>query len=247
MQKICIIIPCYNEEKRLDTEFLTDFLRANSTLNLLFVNDGSSDATASVLDRIRSEFPDSVTVINLEKNKGKAEAVRHGMMTLSVADDFQFLGYFDADFATPLSEALPMLNLLVEKNLKFVLGSRIKRLGARVERTKTRHITGRVFSTFASLILDLPVYDTQCGAKIISRDWVETAFSKSFISSWLFDVEILARIRNNYGKATLLDQTMEAPLNTWIEKGGSKIKLVHLIKIPLELIRIHFTYNQKSK
>ncbi len=244
MQEICIIIPCFNEEIRLDKQALLSFIQENRTVNICLVNDGSRDGTLVLLYKIKEVNKENILVIDLPLNAGKAEAVRKGMAAAAEWKAFQYLAYLDADFATPLSEVASLSEAIKVRHAMFAIGSRVKRLGATVERSVVRHYFGRVFATCASILLDLPVYDTQCGAKIINREWMETAFSKPFISSWLFDVEILARLRNQYGKEQLLRLTVEVPLNTWIEKGGSKIKLSHLLRIPLELLKIHFKYNR---
>lgn len=244
MQQLCIIIPCFNEEVRLDKQALISFIQGNKTVNVCLVNDGSSDGTLVLLHEIKEINKENILVLDLPVNAGKAEAVRKGMVAASEWKPFQYFAYFDADFATPLTEVANLSETIKIRQAMFVLGSRVKRLGATVERSFVRHYFGRVFATCASILLDLPVYDTQCGAKIISRDWMETAFSRPFISSWLFDVEILARLRNQYSKEQLLKLTVEVPLNTWIEKGGSKIRFSHLLRIPVELLKIHFKYNR---
>lgn len=243
MHEICIVIPCYNEELRLDKRSLFSFMKDNPTMHFCFANDGSSDGTLKLLNEIKSTNPENILVVNKQINSGKADTVREGILAANKWKEFKYFAYFDADFATPLNEAENLLLTIRSRNGKFALGSRIKRLGANVKRKRLRHIFGRIFSTFASIILKLPVYDTQCGAKLISREWIETAFEKPFISAWLFDIEIIARIRNKYGVQTLLHNTVEVPLNIWIEKGKSKITLFHLLKVPFELLRIHFKYN----
>ncbi len=247
MQEICIIIPCFNEEKRLDQDALLSFIQRNPDVNFCFVNDGSNDGTLVLLNNIKEVNKENILIVDQPENAGKASAVRSGILGAVKWKSFKYFAYFDADFATPLNEVFTLWEVIEKKQAMFVLGSRIKRLGATVERKFFRHYFGRVFATFASILLDLPVYDTQCGAKIISRNWIESAFSNPFISSWLFDVEILARLRNEYGKDKLLELTVEVPLNRWIEKGGSKIKLAHLIRIPIELLKIHLIYNKKTK
>jgi dolichyl-phosphate beta-glucosyltransferase len=126
-----------------------------------------------------------------------------------------------------------------------VFGSRVKRLGTDIERNASRHYLGRVFATVASLTLGLPVYDSQCGAKIFRKEFVIPLFTERFVTDWLFDVEILARMCAVYG----VDQTMrgvyEAPLNEWREVGGSKLRLNHFLKAPIDLLRIRRKYRAR--
>ena len=158
--KPCVIIPCYNEERRLKVESFHSFLDSNKSIDLLFVNDGSLDKTQVVLGQLEALF-ENVSVLNLEQNVGKASAIRKGM--LHVLDkDYDHIGYFDADLATPLKEIPRFLNIFEDCNIDLVMGTRILRLGGDIQRKWNRHFLGRLFATFASFSLQLPVYDTQC-------------------------------------------------------------------------------------
>lgn len=243
MSKICVVIPCYNEASRLDVKSFSDFISENADYDFLFVNDGSADDTLHVLEKLRSDRFENVQIVNLKTNSGKAEAVRQGVMHAAATKQYSFIAYFDADLATPLYELKSMRDIVSENPaLLLVLCSRIKRLGANVERKVKRHILGRIFSTIASIILKLPVYDTQCGAKLIKADIAEDIFSDKFITSWLFDVEVIARIRNRH-RETVYNLLYEYPVKQWKDVGGSKLKLKHMVKVPLELYRINKKYN----
>ena len=109
-----------------------------------------------------------------------------------------------------------------------------------------RHYLGRVFSTAASILLNLPVYDSQCGAKLIRSDLVDVLFREPFLTKWVFDVEILARLRNCVGRESVLDTVTEVPLQAWSEVGGSKLRFTHIAKVPMELVRIARYYNRRS-
>lgn len=243
MQKACVIIPCYNEEKRLPVHQFRDFISKND-ITFCFVNDGSSDKTVKVLENLRLEFTDKIFVLNLEKNCGKAEAVRQGMLKMANSNTYGNLGYLDADLATPLQEIHNLL-LPFKSNsiLKVVFGARVKLLGRNIERTAKRHYLGRIFSTIASMILGLPVYDTQCGAKFFKQDIVPILFNDPFISKWLFDVELFARLNRLAGQNKTEELCYEYPLLIWNEIEGSRLKPSDLFKVPLELFRIHRNYN----
>lgn len=236
MADVCIVIPCYNEYLRFPKEEFLHYYNS-SNISFCFVNDGSTDDTKSMLEDI-SIGKDRIMVLNCENNRGKAEAIRYAVNYLLENNAFDYLGYFDADLATPLWE---VENLLDEaKECEMVFGSRFKRLGARIERNTFRHYIGRFFATIASLILDLPVYDTQCGAKIMSNKFAKIAFENKFLTSWLFDIEIFFRLKNKDKNNIALIK--EVPLQQWIEKGGSKIKFIHMIKVPLQLLRVYLHY-----
>ncbi|TVR40423.1 MAG: glycosyltransferase [Cryomorphaceae bacterium] len=244
MQKICVVIPCYNEASRLPVQEIKRFVaQAKPGIHLLLVNDGSTDQTAEVTENLSRDFPDRIRTLNLETNSGKAEAVRQGALFCLSWKEFDGIAYFDADLSTPLNELSRLQTVIIQNpDCAFVFGARIKLLGNQVHRNLTRHYFGRVFSTLASMILGLPVYDTQCGAKLLRASLVEVVFSKSFLSRWLFDIEVFARIVCARGYAYALGNMREVPLETWIEKGDSRITFTYLLKVPFELLRIYFNY-----
>jgi dolichyl-phosphate beta-glucosyltransferase len=242
MQKAAIVIPCYDEAARLNIEVFAQYLSSKPHIDLLFVNDGSKDDTLGVLSKLKGMNPAQIDILDLEKNCGKAEAVRLGLKLSFEKDSYTYIGFWDADLATPLEEIDHLLNFSNEGNKKIVMASRMKRMGANVERKASRHIFGRIFSTFASVILKLPVYDTQCGAKLFHAT-TRDLFNEQFVTKWLFDIEILARFRNKFGVPATLNTVIEVPLNTWKEIGGSKLKLKHLLKVPFELLKIRNKYN----
>ena len=245
---ISIIIPCFNEEKRLQVVKFQEFLNQNKTCRLLFVNDGSMDNTLDIISGIASSNNNS-NVLNLKTNVGKAEAVRQGVQYLKNNFEQEYIGYFDADLSTPLEEIEHFHELISNegKNLLMVVGSRIKRLGSNVKRNESRHYLGRVFATVASLILTIPVYDTQCGAKLFKSEIADKVFMHSFISKWFFDVEIFARLIINYNKKYIIKHVYEYPLNTWIDEGNSRIKIMDFLKVPFDLFRIYRHYHKGIK
>jgi glycosyltransferase involved in cell wall biosynthesis len=183
MQEVCIVIPCFNEEKRLKRREILDFLHTHQSAAVCFVDDGSSDGTAATLGDIRRSAPQSVLVLELPVNGGKAEAVRRGMLHAACSRRFSLIGYWDADMSTPLRELATMLDVFAhDPGCKVVMGSRVRRLGSTIQRSAARHYLGRVFSTLASLLLKLPVYDSQCGAKLVRAELVDVLFSERFLT-----------------------------------------------------------------
>jgi hypothetical protein len=157
---------------------------------------------------------------------------------------FDYLGYFDADLATPLA-AVDNLRLVLDKHpdCVFVMGSRIKHLGVNIKRDAFRHYVGRVIATVISVILKLPVYDTQCGAKLLRRGVVNSVFRDKFISPWLFDVELLARLVGLFGRPNLRGKLLEQPLQEWTEQAESRISPTYMFRMWTELYRIYRTYH----
>lgn len=242
MQKIAIVVPCYNEASRLAVAEFIAFAGHND-FHFLFVNDGSTDNTATILDQLKACLPEKIQVLHLEKNGGKAEAVRQGFLKL--LQQYTWIGYLDADLATPLQELSNMSALIQEKpQYRAVFGSRIKRMGAVIHRNPARHYIGRVFATLAGAILKLPIYDTQCGAKLLHKDILSDIFDTPFASAWLFDVELLGRIRNKLGIVATLQLVVEIPLENWQEIAGSKLKATHFFTLPFELWKVHKAINQ---
>ncbi len=247
MSSVCIIIPCYNEANRLPVETFLLYQHQHPEVTFCFVNDGSTDATAEVLQRLTHQNPRQNESLMLAQNVGKAGAVRAGML-LMCDRPVDYLGYFDADLATPL----PAINDLQQQldeypNRVMVMGSRIKYLGTDIRRSPFRHYVGRVIATCITNIIRLPVYDTQCGAKLFRRSVVAGLFADVFISPWLFDVELLARLIRQYGRADLLGgRVAEVPLKQWVEQSDSRISSTYFLKLWWELYRIYRTYRTKG-
>ena len=240
-----VVIPCYNESQRLDLAQIEEFVGGQSEVRLLFVDDGSSDATAQILANLAQRLPESVSWMQLPVNSGKAEAVRQGVL-VGLKEAPEFVGYWDADFATPLYLVGDFRRmLLTDSNLLGVLGSRVQRLGARIERNPFRHYAGRVFASLASLVLGIAVYDTQCGAKMFrAGPEMRAAFAQSFDSSWIFDVEVLARLKRMLGAKILATRLYEYPLPEWRDVAGSKLSTTRGAGAFLELWKIFRKYRR---
>ena len=246
MAETLIVVPCFNEAERLRLEAFSAHLERDPETDFILVNDGSHDQTLSLIESLAAENPQRVTVIDQKPNVGKAEAVRLG---LQQAFDLgcRHVGYFDADLATPLDEILSMRRILEQQaEIEMVFGARIQLMGRHIERNRVRHYLGRVFATIASEILQLSIYDTQCGAKLFrNNQTTRTLFSEPFKSHWIFDVEILARriaLTRFYGLPDTKDVVYEMPLETWIDVEGSKVGPSDFFRASLALNRIRRRY-----
>lgn len=244
MPKTCLVIPLYNEEKRFEKHAFEMFIKSNPDFSLILVDDGSKDRTAEIIREFATENPSQVFIKILNINSGKAEAVRVGIKLALNQVNYNYIGFLDADLSTPIDSMIEFVNYAENYHYDMIIGSRIKRIGSIIIRNPIRHYLGRIFSTFASIILDLPVYDTQCGAKLFKASQIANLFDVSFNSKWIFDVEILARWKQEYGKERTLNSIYEYPLHKWTEVGDSRLKLKHLISIPLEMISIYRHYNR---
>jgi dolichyl-phosphate beta-glucosyltransferase len=241
MMQTTIIIPCYNEEKRLPVNAFQRFAENNKNVQFLFVNDGSNDNTIGVLKTLCSQN-ERLLMINLSDNCGKAEAVRQGMSHAFEHLNSTYIGFWDADLATPLNEIEIFIDCFQKNDFQIVTGCRLLRLGANVKRKNVRHYLGRIFASAASIMLGMPVYDTQCGAKLYKAPVVPLLFDKPFISQWLFDVELLARYITIFGKEKAIKNIYEYPLFSWEDVDGSSVNIKAFYKAPVELWKIKRKY-----
>lgn len=246
MAEVVVVVPCFNEEARLDTERFLAFAEVFPPARFLFVDDGSTDGTARLLEALCGEKPASFAFFSLERNAGKAEAVRRGIVR-ALEEGAELVGFWDADLAAPL-EAVPIFRAELESNpwVHLVMGSRVQMLGRRIERTPVRHYLGRVFATVVSLMLGLRVYDTQCGAKLFrATPEVREAFREPFRTRWLFDVEILARLLCRMPPEQIdpdAPRVHEVPLRRWRDVAGSKLRPKHMLRTPVDLWTIWRAY-----
>lgn len=216
---VTLVIPCFNEEARLDVANVAALLD-DPAARVVLVDDGSTDGTLAILQGIARVQP-RVRVTALARNLGKAEAVRAGLR-VAIDDGAALVGYLDADFAAPPSEMARIVSTLRQQPaLSAALGSRVALLGSTIERSAARHYLGRVFATAASMLLGVAVYDTQCGAKAFRVDDVlRRALDEPFTTRWVFDVELLDRLLRS---GTPRSAIVEVPLRAWRDVAGSKL------------------------
>lgn len=237
--ELALVVPCYNEAERLDPEAFLQFVATHPGVQLVLVDDGSQDATGEILERMRAAAPASVTTLRHSRNRGKAEAVRAGILA-GLAQRATLVGFFDADLATPLGAIDDFLAVLRDRReVEFVLGSRVMLMGRDIRRKATRHYFGRVFATAVSHALDLPVYDTQCGAKILRANAATaTLFDPPFRSPWIFDVELIARYLRlpiGPGEPARRDRLYELVLPAWHDRPGSRLRWHDFPRAAVEL------------
>lgn len=236
---VVLVVPCYNEAARLNGDAVLKLLD-DADVRLLLVDDGSTDPTKNRLDELAARAPDRVDVLALGENRGKGEAVRVGMAR-GLRDGARAVGFLDADLSTPPREMLRVLHALDDERIDVALGSRVQLLGRHVERRASRHYVGRVFGTAASLLLDAPIYDTQCGAKAFRKTpTLEAALRAPFVSRWAFDVELLGRLRFGFDGAPPLPLSsfLEVPLLEWRDVKGSHLNAAAMLHAAADLAKI---------
>jgi glycosyltransferase involved in cell wall biosynthesis len=240
-----LVVPCFNEAARFPRAAFVEFLRTSSGCDFVFVDDGSADDTASVLANLAAEHPDRCRVLPLDENRGKGEAVRLGMLS-AMEGGTSIVGFWDSDLATPLDLVEAFLRVFETRpEVQWVVGSRVRLLGRRIDRRAWRHYLGRVFATAVSLWLGVAVYDTQCGAKLFrAGPELERLLAEPFLSRWIFDVELFARFAGARGRraAELERLVVELPLGEWRDVEGSKVRAGSFLRSFLDFLRIARTY-----
>jgi glycosyltransferase involved in cell wall biosynthesis len=241
-----LVIPCFNEEQRL---VQSEVMKCIEALNcvVVLVDDGSTDGTLGILNKLALQSPKNIEVLPLPANVGKGEAVRAGFNYAFERGATQVL-FCDADFAVGPQDLLRICNALDENpECKAVIGSRIAMVGTNIRRSVFRHYSGRAFATLVSLILGQQIYDTQCGAKVFKAEAeVKRAFSQPFLSRWAFDVEAIGRLLRMERSKQNNGLILEMPLLSWVEVPGSKLSLISQLRTVLELFRIRSSINKWS-
>lgn len=244
LQKNCVgvVIPCYNEEERLLSSEFKAFAHKNLGYHLCFVNDGSTDNTLEVLKQLKKSNPGNISIYNCKKNGGKAEAVRQGMQHLIKDQQFDYVGFLDADLSTDFRDFDDLVNTIENSDFKIVSGSRMARMGADITKESARKVISKTINLIIQSILGMPFKDTQCGAKVMDRDIASRMFKEKFITKWLFDVEVFMRMRKFYGRSYAQELICEQPLKRWIHADGSKLSMKDSVKIIGQLGQIALHY-----
>jgi dolichyl-phosphate beta-glucosyltransferase len=217
----------------MPVDSFVDHLLLNPQHFFCFVNDGSTDNTNELLAEMKQKC-NNADVLPLTQNVGKAEAVRMGVRHISKLVQSDFIGYIDADLATPLSFIAAMENEFTkDPSIDFVFGSRLLADKNSVERKTFRHLAGRWVSRRINKALGKKFGDTQCGAKLMKSNIAIEVFEHPFQSTWLFDVEILKRLLVNGN-----ENIKEIAVTQWRDVGNSKVSKWYFFKMLGELRKI---------
>ncbi|HEX8169454.1 MAG TPA: glycosyltransferase [Thermoanaerobaculia bacterium] len=240
---VIVVVPCYNEEHRLRLDDFRNFAAPGVRVEFCFVNDGSTDRTQDVIESLHAEDPSRFSVIRLDRNRGKAEAVRRGVVA-AIDRNPDLFGFWDADLATPLSELPDFLDVFnAMSRIEMVFAARVRLLGRSISRDPRRHYVGRVGATLISSSLGMAVYDTQCGAKLFRmNDTIREIFAEPFLARWIFDVEIIARFVRQRGRDAAARAIYELPIRVWHDVKGSKVKSTDFFRALNDLRKIRRAY-----
>src|SRR5947207_5896865 len=211
-----IVIPAFNEESRIaKTLRLTfDYLcNVSSESELIVVNDGSTDATATITRDVFSEAKIATRLLEDFPNRGKGAAVRSGLLAAQ-----RPIGLFsDADLSTPLEETPKLIEPIANSEVDIAFGSRaLDRRLIGVHQPWRREQAGRVFNLLVRLATGLAFWDTQCGFKAFRLDVCRPIFEAARIDGFAFDVELLYLAQ----RAGL--RIREVPVR-WNHAEGSKV------------------------
>ncbi len=215
-----IVIPCFNEEKRWDDRYWNLFQKVPN-LQILFVDDGSTDKTSvcisETLANFRSHGSQLGEILVLERNMGKANAVRLGLLeVLSKYPAVERIGFLDADAAFDVNDISRIVSQEWSPDINSIWTSRVKLSGRLIHRKNSRHWISRVIATGLGLVDSSLPYDTQCGFKIFQNtSSLHVALQLPFKTKWFFDLEL-------YSRSPSL-KIWEEPLNHWLDIGGSKL------------------------
>ena len=232
-----IVVPCFNEAPRWDAAYWTRILQTVPA-RFLFVDDGSVDETR---DRIIAVTAGTESgCLSFSSNRGKAEAVRLGLLELMQDKSVQVVGYLDADGAFAVSDIARLQTLFQQlqtlRSIDALWSSRVALAGRDIQRSDRRHYIGRIVATMISVGYGSIPYDTQSGFKLFRvAEPLRESLSQAFVTRWLFEVELLARWRSICGRPMNI---WEEPVEFWHDVPGSKIRGRELVRIARDLARV---------
>jgi glycosyltransferase involved in cell wall biosynthesis len=227
-RSISIIIPAYNEEKRLPATLRTvkAYLEAASWefSEIVVVDDGSRDGTVEVARKA------GVRLLRNPGNRGKGYSVRHGM--LDAQGDWVL--FSDADLSTPIEELDKLWTAVERERAQAAIGSRdLDRSLIGVRQPLFREFGGRFFNLVIRLITGLPFHDTQCGFKLFEGAAAREIFGRQRVERFGFDVEVLF-IAQRLGYRTL-----EVPVR-WNDVAGTKVSMLGAVAAFLDPLKVRW-------
>jgi dolichyl-phosphate beta-glucosyltransferase len=236
---IFLIVPCFNEEKRMDIEKFRKLLRQYENLEIVFVDDGSSDATPKIMSEFQKEF-ENATAIRLSENIGKANALRFGMnhvITLMNNNiESSWIGFTDSDAQISFVDVASALEKVWENSNVDEVHSVFATRPRSLETPRFRKIVGLLIARFLRLgfKMDLPE-DSQCGLKFFRLNkLLEESIQQKFETKWFFELELCLR----FIRASFYPKVLEIPLTSLGDSVDSKVRLSSVVSIMRELLHI---------
>ena len=233
---LSIVIPAYNEERRLPATLDVIFTWLDGSpyeAEVLVVDDGSTDSTAAVVKSRAATEPRLLLVQN-PGNRGKGFAIRHGMLQAKG----EWILFSDADLSAPIDELPKLLAAAQDQGAAIAIGSRaLDRSLIGVHQSQWREMSGVAFNRIMRLITGLPFSDTQCGFKLYRRDAARRVFPLQRLDGFSFDVEDL------FVAHVLGIPTIEVPVR-WNNVEGTKVGMMQGVASFLDLVRIRWNWLQ---
>lgn len=230
---IFIVVPAYNEARRIRLADWEKIVLIDN-VQIVFVNDYSTDATQEILSKIRN-----TSLISTPENLGKAGAVKFGIEfivreLLQSTDDW--IGFLDADSAFGIEDIERICQLTQDPKFYQFAGiwaSRVKLLGRRIERNEMRHYISRLLITYLSYGMREFPYDSQAGFKLFRSEYLSSTINSLNIRTrWFVDLEIWLHIKRNFGIDVAI---WEEPVLSWHEVAESRIRIRQFLSILKEI------------
>jgi len=232
-----LVVPAFNEEKRLQP---TNFLRLcrESELDILFIDDGSTDQTVEILKSLSSTSP-KIKFLSLEYNSGKGNAVWFGFRK-GTELGYSYIGFVDSDSSCCSKDIINGLNLILsDPDLSVVSGARVLLVGSNIQRSNFRKWISRIMATVLSIITKIDFYDPQSPCKWYRVDnQFKAVVGKNPQTKWFAELELVMRLRPL--RSTPL-KIQEFALSEWSDVANSKLSILHfpsVIKQLYTLLRI---------
>lgn len=240
--KTGIIIQCYNEEQRLNQEAFISFVLRNKNYHLCFVNDGSTDSTLKMLTTMQSIVPNGISVIDVKKHSGRAASHRIGAKHLYSMEAIAYIGILKADLSTDFQNFKNMVHTLKCENKFVVLGFQNETINTKSETNYVKRFFINLIEKVIFAILDMSIKDTQYESKVFVRNVVPVIYGEAFISKWLFDIEILLRLKNYVGKDQTIHKIFEQPIKYHLATNKDNLGIQESMKVSIQLAFIGFYY-----
>lgn len=243
--RVGMVIPCHNNATRLRSSDFIQFVNDTTEYHLCFVNDGSTDNTLESLKELRKGRESHVSIYDSTKHGGKAEAIRLGMLQLYEETEVDYMGYLDCDLSISHQDFNSLVTTIENSDFKMVSGSRSKCIGVKFIQGSARKILGTTLSLVIRKIIAMNFKGALCGAKIFSKDVIPLLFGKKFITQWLFDLEILMRMRMHFGAKKAVALMYEKPLEQWGYAEKSSLSMKDSLQVVGQLAQIKKVYSKK--
>jgi dolichyl-phosphate beta-glucosyltransferase len=218
---IALIVPCFNEEIRFDKDRWLSLLSENQNTHWYFVDDGSEDSTNEILKEFTSMNLQNVQLVELEKNHGKGNAIRTGILRALSKHPYNVVGYLDSDLPYSNLDISRIITKMINAHgIDLLICSRVNLSGRVINRKRYRHLLGRAIASMIGAFWPDAPYDTQAGFKLFnsSTSFIDV-LKQPFQTRWFFDIELIIRLKERNSNLRI----WEEPANYWEDVSGSKI------------------------